>query len=203
MARLAEVQSDLPGVDMEEQPVRNYPYGRWARTCWANVGRDPNEDEYEARTTATATRPTTVVASGRTRKRVRSLAARARGGEQVIVNASGALVRRLAPVDPTPGDTLVTTIDWRLQRIVEKNLAAELARWGGARHQRLVRGGRRARSANGRRPCPRFDAGLRSEQVRDGPIDESSYGKLLADRLKPLYDARSAPHHRPARPSRW
>ncbi|HTD32129.1 MAG TPA: hypothetical protein VK665_00610, partial [Candidatus Elarobacter sp.] len=27
-ARLAEAQSDLRGVDMEEQPVRNYPYGK-------------------------------------------------------------------------------------------------------------------------------------------------------------------------------
>ena len=37
-ARLAEAQSDLPGIDMEEQPVRNYPYGRDGCTCSATSG---------------------------------------------------------------------------------------------------------------------------------------------------------------------
>ena len=46
------------------------------------------------------------------------------------MNASGAFVRRLKPLDPVPGNTLVTTIDWRLQKIVEKNLRAQLAQVG-------------------------------------------------------------------------
>ena len=39
----------------------------------------------------------------------------------------GVLVRRLKPVDPVPGNTLVTTIDARLQKILDRNLRAELA----------------------------------------------------------------------------
>ena len=53
------------------------------------------------------------------------------GGQQIEVNASGELVRRLKPVDPVPGNTLITTIDARLQRIVDKDLRAR-ARAAGA-----------------------------------------------------------------------
>ena len=185
MARLAEVQSDLPGVDMEEQPVRNYPYGKMGAHLLGYVGAI-DEDEYEARKRDGYSPNDVVGQDGLENQYDRWLHGRA-GGEQVVVNASGALVRRLAPVDPTPGDTLVTTIDWRLQRIVEKNLAAELQRWGGARHQRLAgavvvldpqTGGVLALAS-----MPAFDPNKFAT-----PIDERTYSNLLADPLKPLYD---------------
>ena len=57
-ARLAESQSDLPGVDMEEQPVRNYPYGKHrARTCSGTSASSTRTSTRRA--SATATRRTT------------------------------------------------------------------------------------------------------------------------------------------------
>ena len=110
------------------------------------------------------------------------------GGEQVEVNASGALVRRLKPLDSVPGDTIVTTIDWRLQRIVEKNLAAQLKKWGKARGgQRLAgavavldpyTGGVLALAS-----MPEFDPNDFAT-----PIDEKKYARILRDKLNPLYD---------------
>jgi penicillin-binding protein 2 len=97
------------------------------------------------------------------------------------------MVQRLSSLDPTPGDTLVTTIDWRLQTIVDKNLGAMLKKWGGARHTRLAgavvaidprTGGVLALAS-----MPSFDPNKFAT-----PIDEKSYASLLADKLNPLYD---------------
>jgi penicillin-binding protein 2 len=184
-ARLAEAQNELKGVDMEEQPVRNYPYGKRGAHMFGYVGAI-DEDEYNARKRDGYSPNDVVGKDGLENAYDRWLHGRA-GGEQVEVNASGALVRRLKPVDPVPGDTLVTTIDWRLQKIVEKNLAAELKYWGKLRHQRLAgavvvldpyTGGVLALAS-----MPEFDPNEFAT-----PIDEKHYGALLRDRLNPLFD---------------
>ncbi len=184
-ARLAEAQSDLPGIDMEEQPVRNYPYGKQGSHLFGYVGVI-DEDEYKARKRSGYSPNDVVGKDGLENAYDRWLHGRA-GGEQVEVNASGFLVRRLKPLDPVPGNTLVTTIDWRLQRIVERNLGAELRVWGKARGQRLSgavvvidprNGGVLALAS-----MPEFDPNKFAT-----PIDESSYGKLLGDKLHPLFD---------------
>ncbi len=184
-ARLAEAQNDLKGVDMEEQPVRNYPYGKFGAHLFGYVGVI-DEDEYNARKRLGYSPNDVVGKDGLENAYDRWLHGRA-GGEQVEVNASGALVRRLKPVDPVPGDTLVTTIDWRLQKIVEKNLAAELKRWGKGRGRRLAgavvvldpyTGGVLALAS-----MPEFNPNAFAT-----PIDERSYAALLNDRLNPLFD---------------
>lgn len=184
-ARLAEAQSDLPGVDMEEQPVRNYPYGKTGAHLFGYVGVI-DEDEYKARKHSGYSPNDVVGKDGLENAYDRWLHGRA-GGEQVEVNASGALVRRLKPLDPTPGNALVTTIDWRLQKIVEKNLAAQLKKWGKGRGHRLAgavvvlnpwNGGVMALAS-----MPEFDPNEFAT-----PIDEKKYGRLLRDPLNPLYD---------------
>ncbi|HEY4441949.1 MAG TPA: penicillin-binding protein 2 [Candidatus Elarobacter sp.] len=184
-ARLAEAQSDLRGVDMEEQPVRNYPYGKTGAHLFGYVGVI-DEDEYRARKRDGYSPNDVVGKDGLENAYDRYLHGRA-GGEQVEVNASGALVRRLKPLDPIPGATLVTTIDWRLQKSVEKNLAAQLAKWGKGRGKRLAgavvvldpyTGGVMALAS-----MPEFDPNEFAT-----PIDEKKYARLLNDPLNPLYD---------------
>lgn len=184
-ARLAETQSELPGVDMEEQPVRNYPYGKTGAHLFGYVGVI-DEDEYQKRKRRGYSPNDVTGKDGLENAYDRQLHGRA-GGQQVEVNASGALVRRLKPLDPIPGDTLVTTIDWRLQKIVEKNLHAQLAKWGKGRGQRLsgavvvidpTSGGVLALAS-----MPEFDPNDFAT-----PIDEKKYGRLLNDKLNPLYD---------------
>ena len=46
-------------------------------------------------------------------------------------------MRKLGFVDPTPGDELVLTLDWRLQLIAERALAAQLKAWSAKTHRRL------------------------------------------------------------------
>jgi penicillin-binding protein 2 len=184
-ARLAETQSDLPGVDMEEQPVRNYPYGKLGAHLFGYVGVI-DEDEYQARKRLGYSPNDVTGKDGLENAYDNDLHGRA-GGEQVEVNASGALVRRLKPLDPVPGNTLVTTIDWRLQKIVEKNLAAQLKKWGKGRGQRLSgavvvidpsSGGVLALAS-----MPEFNPNAFAT-----PIDEKTYARLLNDKLNPLYD---------------
>jgi penicillin-binding protein 2 len=184
-ARLAEAQSDLPGVDMERQPVRNYPYGKTGAHLFGYVGVI-DEDEYNARKRSGYSPNDVVGKDGLENVYDRWLHGRA-GGQQVEVNASGSLVRRLVPLDPIPGDTLVTTIDWRLQQIVEKNLAAQLHKWGKAVGRRLSgavvvldpwTGGVLALAS-----MPEFDPNKFAT-----PIDLTTYGNLLSDKLSPLYD---------------
>ena len=145
-----------------------------------------DEDEYKARKRSGYSPNDVVGKDGLENAYDRYLHGRA-GGEQVEVNASGFLVRRLKPLDPVPGDTLVTTIDWRLQRIVEKNLRAELKVWGKARGQRLSGaaividpkdGGMLALAS-----LPEFDPNKFAT-----PIDETNYSHLLSDKLNPLFD---------------
>jgi penicillin-binding protein 2 len=184
-ARLAETQSDLDGVDMEEQPVRNYPYGSLGAHLFGYVGVI-DEDQYAARKHDGYSPNDVVGQDGLEFTYDRWLHGRA-GGEQVEVNASGAPVRKLKPLDPIPGDTLVTTIDWRLQMIVEKNLRAELQKWGKSRHTRLAgavvvldpyNGGVMALAS-----APSFDPNAFAT-----PINSKTYAHIVADPLNPLYD---------------
>jgi penicillin-binding protein 2 len=184
-ARLAEAQSDLPGVDMEEQPVRNYPYGKTGSHLFGYVGAI-DEDEYKARKRSGYSPNDVTGKDGLENAYDSKLHGRA-GGEQVEVNASGALVRKLKPLDPIPGNTLVTTIDWRLQKIVEKNLGAMLAKWGKLRGHRLSGAVVVIDPANGGilalASMPEFDPNAFAT-----PIDEKRYSALLRDKLNPLYD---------------
>jgi penicillin-binding protein 2 len=184
-ARLAEAQSDLRGVDMEEQPVRDYPYGKTGSHLFGYVGAI-DEDEYNARKRNGYSPNDVTGKDGLENAYDRALHGHA-GGEQVEVNASGALVRRLKPLDPIPGNTLVTTIDWRLQKIVEKNLGAMLSKWGKLRGRRLSGAVVVIDPSNGGilalASMPEFDPNAFAT-----PIDEKKYGALLRDRLNPLYD---------------
>ncbi|HYW52516.1 MAG TPA: penicillin-binding protein 2 [Dongiaceae bacterium] len=184
-ARLAEAQSDLPGVDMEEQPVRNYPYGKTGSHLFGYVGVI-DEDEYQHRKRLGYSPNDVTGKDGLENTYDYALHGRA-GGQQVEVNAAGALVRRLKPLDPIPGNTLVTTLDWRLQKIVEKNLRAELEKWGKLRGQRLSgavvvidpsSGGVLALAS-----MPEFDPNEFAT-----PIDEKKYARLIDDKLNPLFD---------------
>ncbi|HTJ27547.1 MAG TPA: penicillin-binding transpeptidase domain-containing protein, partial [Candidatus Limnocylindria bacterium] len=185
-ARLAEAQSDLVGVDIQRLPVRNYPYGKTGAHLFGYVGAI-DEDEYQARKRDGYSPNDVIGQDGLEAVYDRWLHGHA-GGQRVEVNASGDLVRRLQPVDAVPGDTLVTTIDWRLQQIVERNLAAQLKKWGKAHGNRRLAGavvvldpwtgGVLAMAS-----MPAFDPNAFAT-----PIKPRTYRNLLRDKLSPLYD---------------
>jgi penicillin-binding protein 2 len=184
-AQLAESESSIPGVDLEEQPVRNYPLGTVGAQVFGYVGAI-TEDEYRARKNAGYS-PNDVVGKDGLEQTYDTWLRGKLGGQQIEVNSSGVLVRRLKPVDPVPGNTLVTTIDERLQRILDTNLRAELAL-----RSRQV-GHRLAGAAVILDPWTGGVLAMASYPTYDPndfatPISAGKFARYLNDPLQPLYN---------------
>jgi penicillin-binding protein 2 len=185
MARLAEAQDRLPGLDVEAQPVRDYPFHKTGAHFFGYVGAI-TEDEYRARKGRGYTANDVVGKEG-LEQRYDTYLRGIPGGEQIEVNAAGQLVRRLGPVDPTPGNSLVLSIDWRIQAVAEAALREQLAATSKLRGHRLAGavvaidprdGGVLALAS-----LPSFDP-----NDFTGGISESKFARYLNDPLRPLYD---------------
>jgi penicillin-binding protein 2 len=183
MAKIAEAH--LSGVDIEAQPIRNYPYGGWASHALGYVGQI-TEDEYQ-RLKGKGYTPNDVVGKEGLEVEYDSWLRGKAGGEQIEVDAQGQLVRRLGPVDPIPGHSLELSLDWRLQQIAERALHAQLESVGKLRHRRVAGavvaidprdGGVLALVSQ-----PNFDP----NDFADG-ISEKKYSAYLNDPLEALYD---------------
>jgi penicillin-binding protein 2 len=124
VAKLSEVLTDLPGVDLEVQPVRDYPHGAAGSHLVGYVGAI-TQDEYE-RLKFEGYSPNDVIGKDGLEYSYDRYLRGTPGGERVVVDAAGAVVpnTKLPSKAAVPGDTLVTNIDWRLQAIVETALAA-------------------------------------------------------------------------------
>ncbi len=123
VARLSEVLTDLPGVDLEVQPIRNYPQGRAGSHLVGYVGAI-TQDEYE-RLKYQGYSPNDVIGKDGLEEAYDKYLRGTPGGQRVVVDAAGAVVPniKLASRAAVPGDTLVTNLDWRLQEIAEAALA--------------------------------------------------------------------------------
>jgi penicillin-binding protein 2 len=185
MARLAESQDRLPGLDLEAQPVRDYPYGKLGSHFFGYVGQI-TEDEFAALRGKGYSQNDVVGKEGLEEEYDRFLRG-VPGGEQIEVNAQGQLVRRLGPVDPTPGDSLILSIDWNVQKLAETALRDQLAATAKLRGHPLAGavvaidprdGGILALAS-----YPNFDP----NDFTNG-IKESTYAAYLNNPLRPLYD---------------
>jgi len=130
-ARLAELQNDLRGVDLEVQPVRDYPYHREASHLIGFVGQI-TEDEYKD-LKSQGYSPNDVIGKDGLESRYDRFLRGTPGGDQVEVDAQGSVFRHLAKRAGVPGNSLVLSVDWRLQEIVESALRNGLKSWGRGR----------------------------------------------------------------------
>ncbi len=130
VARLSEVLSNLPGVDLEVQPIRDYPHGKLASHLVGYVGAITQE-EYERLRNAGYS-PNDVIGKDGLEFDYDSYLRGSPGGQRVVVDATGAVVSsvKLPSKPAVPGDTLVTNIDWRLQQIAEEALAQQIRSLG-------------------------------------------------------------------------
>jgi penicillin-binding protein 2 len=131
IARLSELLSEMPGVDLEVQPVRDYPHGPLGSHVFGYVGAI-TEDEYKS-LQHEGYSPNDVVGKDGLEYQYDRYLRGTPGGERVMVNSSGSVVANVASQPPVPGDTLVTNLDWRLQSIVETALADGIKSWGHGR----------------------------------------------------------------------
>lgn len=128
VARLSELLDDLPGVDLEVQPIRDYPLGETGAATFGYVGQI-SEAEYERRKHEGYTPNDVIGKDGIEYVYDKYLRGEA-GGQRVVVDATGAVVPsiKLPSKAAVPGDTLITNIDERLERIAQNALDEGIAK---------------------------------------------------------------------------
>jgi penicillin-binding protein 2 len=131
VARLSELLTELPGVDLEVQAIRGYPHGAMGSHVFGYVGAI-TESEYQQRKKEGYTLNDVVGKDGLEYTYDSYLRGQP-GGQRVVVDATGAVVSTISAQAPVPGDTLITNMDWRLQAITEQALADGIKSWGGGR----------------------------------------------------------------------
>ena len=185
MARLAEAQAELTGVDLEAQPVRDYPYAKMGAHVLGYVGAI-TENEYRELKNRGYT-PNDVVGKEGLEEYYDELLRGTPGGEQIEVDAQGRLVRRLGPVDPIPGHSLVLTLDWRLQTIAERAVSDGLSAWGGSHARRLAGAMVAIDPRDGGILALVSYPNFNPNDFTNG-ITEKNNRRYLDDPLRPLYD---------------
>ena len=135
VSRLSEILDDLPGVDVEAQAVRNYPYGGWGSAIFGYVGQI-TPDEYSRLRSQGYSMNDVVGKDGIESEYDRYLRGEP-GGQRIVVDAQSQVVPsiKLPPKPPVPGNSLVLNIDWRLQAIAEQALANGIHSWTGGRRK--------------------------------------------------------------------
>jgi penicillin-binding protein 2 len=130
---LTELLVDLPGIDVEVQAVRDYPYGPQGAAFVGYVGQISADEYKQLRHLGYS--PNDVIGKDGLEYTYDRYLRGEPGGRRVVVDAQSQVVPgiKLPPKEPVAGDTLVLNIDWRLQHIVEQALANGIHSWAGNR----------------------------------------------------------------------
>ena len=118
VTKIKEHQSDLPGVIIEIQSVRNYVNNELGAHIFGYVG-EISEAELEKRK-AEGYKPGDIVGKAGLEKVYDKEIRGVDGGSQVEVDVTGRPVRMLGKKEPVLGNSLVLTIDAKIQKAAEK-----------------------------------------------------------------------------------
>ncbi|WP_372741129.1 penicillin-binding protein 2 [Neptunomonas sp.] len=125
IAKLAVNYHRLPGVQVEADLIRYYPYGETLVHAMGYVGRI-NESELQ-QTDPKAYAGTNYIGKLGIEKFYEPILHGAVGMQKVETNARGRVMRILERTEPVPGQDLQLFIDLRLQQITEKLVEGEKA----------------------------------------------------------------------------
>jgi len=121
---IGEQRTDLPGVVIEEIPVRRYVYGDFASHL---IGFIREIDSSELKTYKDkGYRPGDLIGKVGVERTFEEYLRGVDGGEQVEVNSLSQPIKVLGSLAPVPGDDVVLTIDQRVQAAAERALSEEL-----------------------------------------------------------------------------
>lgn len=130
LARVIREKSvDWPGVDVEIEPIREYPTGSLTANIVGFLGPIPAafEANYEAR--GFITNRDKVGYSG-VETSLDDILLGTNGTRVVQIDVAGQELRNLQPPKPSvPGNNVVLTIDTRLQKVAEASLVEEINYW--------------------------------------------------------------------------
>ncbi len=128
LARFIAQRYRFPGVDVKARLFRNYPYGELASHLIGYIGRinqaekqamEDWDDEAQANY-----RGTEYIGKLGLEQAYESQLHGTTGFEQIETSAGGRAVRRLSSQPATPGNTLVLSVDIKLQALVEELFGA-------------------------------------------------------------------------------
>ncbi|MES2687178.1 MAG: penicillin-binding protein 2 [Pseudomonadota bacterium] len=121
VARFAAQRFRFPGVDIKARLFRNYPYGELASHVVGYIGRinQAEKERIEESDEEGNYRGTDYIGKLGVEQSFEQQLHGNTGVEQVETSAGGRAVRKLASSPATPGDTVMLSIDIKLQKLVE------------------------------------------------------------------------------------
>lgn len=124
MAAVEELRADLPGLDVQVVPLRNYPEGAAAAQMLGYAGQI-NDQELKTREEA-GYRMGDLIGKTGVERRYEEILRGQDGAEFVVVNAMGKRVSGLEgspPKLPVPGHDVTLTVDLDVQRAMEEAMS--------------------------------------------------------------------------------
>lgn len=184
-AMISEVESDLPGIYLEKEPVRDYTGGALGSHFLGYVGAISEEELKELKQKGYSSRD--VIGKDGIEKRYNGYLRGKDGARTLLVDAAGRMIAVLREKQPEPGNDLHLCIDWELQKTAEKALAETLkaiaAKNGNTSGGVVVAMDAENGEILALASLPGFNPNLfaRGISVRD-------YDKLINDKTNPLFD---------------
>jgi penicillin-binding protein 2 len=120
-----QILQELPGINIENQPNRQYPYGQLGSAVLGYISKISPVDQAKYSAEGYDTSSDYVGASGIEAAMESSLKG-TNGAEAVQVDSSSRLTSKTTIKDPTPGDNVQLTIDANLQYATENALNSEM-----------------------------------------------------------------------------
>lgn len=177
---LEEEHLDLPGVQVEIDPIRQYVNGSLFSQIIGYTGRISPE-EYAANKGTYGLNDK--VGKTGVELTFESVLRGVKGRKQIEVDAAGREVRTFYPVmDPQPGNNLVLTLDVNLQLQVTKALSEGMQAAGAVAGAAIAMNPQTGEILS-LVSLPSYDNGLFSAE-----ITKANYDRLLADKNRPLFD---------------
>ena len=126
---ISEKASDWPGVEIEIEPIREYPTGSMTSEIVGFLGPIPATQEEEYRDAGFVPNRDKVGYAG-VESSLNDILSGTNGQRIVEVDVAGKEIRDLEPpVDPIPGNNVKLTIDTRLQASTKAALIGEIEWW--------------------------------------------------------------------------
>ena len=173
-----EQKNELPGVDLDTNPIREYLDGGQLAHFLGYTGRVSADDLKEEK----EYRPTDYIGKvGIERAYEKDLRGEA-GAEQSEVDATGKPIKVLAAKDPTAGNSLKLTVNFGLQKVMSEALAREATAAGSGRGAAVAldpRNGQILAAVN----YPSYDNNLFAQGIK-----QDVYQSLLNDPNRPLFN---------------
>ncbi|NLW90705.1 MAG: penicillin-binding protein 2 [Syntrophomonadaceae bacterium] len=126
VVQLEEKRQDFPGLEVSVEPLRNYPEGALAGHALGYI-HSISQEELNGSEASRYSINSLIGKAGIERQYEKELRG-TNGARQVEVNVSGRPVRQLVTLQSHPGNNIYLTIDTKLQKVMEKSMAENLAR---------------------------------------------------------------------------